>query len=130
MIAIDTNVLLRRLLQDDPVQARLAERSLANHVRILITDVVLAETLWTLCGKRYGAKRDDVVNVMMSLLEDPRIVFESSEAVWSALNDYLDFDRVDFQDALIARKAQVLGCEQVLSFDRNAQDLPNFIAFA
>ncbi len=128
MIAIDTNVLLRRLLQDDPLQARLAERRLADHARILVTDVVLAETLWTLCGKRYGASRDDIVNVVMRLLEDPRIAFESDTAVWSALNDYIDFDRVDFQDALIARKARELGCEQVLSFDRNAQALPGFIA--
>jgi predicted nucleic-acid-binding protein len=43
MIAIDTNVLLRRLLADDAAQCLKVERALKPHAEILITDVVLAE---------------------------------------------------------------------------------------
>ena len=127
MIAIDTNVLLRRLLADDAAQCLKVERALKPHAEILITDAVLAETLWTLSGKRYAASRDDIANTVMSLLEDPVMRLESNAAVWRALNDFLEFEKTDFQDALIARKSEFLGFERVLSFDKAAQLLPNVI---
>ncbi len=124
-ISIDTNVLLRRLLQDDPVQSRKADSALAQHDDILITDVVLAETIWTLSGKRYAATRDDIANTILALLEDPSLRFESNNVIWSALNDFMEFEYSDFQDALIARKAGELGYPSLLSFDKDAQTLPN-----
>lgn len=124
-LAPTASVLLRRLLQDDPVQSRKADSALAQHDDILITDVVLAETIWTLCGKRYAAARDDIANTVMALLEDPSIRFESNNVVWSALSDFMEFENTDFQDALIARKAGALGYPRLLSFDKGAQTLPN-----
>lgn len=58
MIAVDTNVLLRRLLDDDVVQTERARRLVEGAREVLITDVVLAETIWTLKGKRYKARRE------------------------------------------------------------------------
>ena len=83
---------------------------------MLITDVVLAETIWTLKGKRYKARRDDIVAVVRGLLEEHNVVFESRQAIWSALNDYVDakpvgtadgIRRADFADALIVNKARI-----------------------
>ncbi|HFE38753.1 MAG TPA: PIN domain-containing protein, partial [Gammaproteobacteria bacterium] len=48
MIAIDTNVLLRYLLWDDKPQAAKADRLINGTEPVLVTDVVLVETLWTL----------------------------------------------------------------------------------
>ena len=48
MIAIDTNVLLRYLLQDDEKQANKATKLILGAESVLITDVVLTETIWTL----------------------------------------------------------------------------------
>ena len=127
-LAPTASVLLRRLLQDDPVQSRKANSALAQHDDILITDVVLAETIWTLCGKRYAAARDDIANTVMALLEDPSLRFESNNVIWSALNDFMEFENCDFQDALIARKAGELGYPHLLSFDKGAQTLPNVSA--
>ena len=47
MIVIDTSVLLRNLLRDDEGQAERARRVTEGGERMLITDVVLAETMWT-----------------------------------------------------------------------------------
>ena len=116
MIAVDTNVLLRRLLNDDAVQAEKARRLFESEESILVTDVVLAEAIWTLTGKRYAAGRDDIAVVVMGLLEEHNVVFESRQAVWSALNDYLDAMPVrtpsgiriaDLADALIVNKARI-----------------------
>jgi predicted nucleic-acid-binding protein len=116
MIAVDTNVLLRRLLDDDATQAAKARRLFDSEEPVLITDVVLAETVWTLTGKRYRAGREDIVAVFMGLLEERNVVFESRQAVWSALNDYLaalpvrtasGIKIADLADALIVNKARI-----------------------
>ena len=53
MIAIDTNVLLRYLLADDAVQHNKAALKIKSSQPVLITDIVLVETVWTLTGQRY-----------------------------------------------------------------------------
>lgn len=115
MIAVDTNVLLRRLLDDDPDQAARAHRLFDRAENVLIPDIVLAETIWTLKGKRYKASKDDLIAMVMGLLEEPNVVFESRQAVWAAVNDYIDAPQArtaggtrtaDLADALVVNKAK------------------------
>lgn len=54
MIAIDSNVLLRYLLQDDPAQSKQAAALITGDEDVLITDVVLVKTMWTLNSRRRG----------------------------------------------------------------------------
>lgn len=138
MIAVDTNVLLRRLLNDDAEQASKAGKLFGGDGQILVTDIVLVETIWTLRGKRYKASKEDIVAVVTGLLEEPNVVFESQQAVWSALNDYIDAPMVkradgmrtaDFSDALIVAKAMATmeqwgaAYEATYTFDVAAQSL-------
>ena len=117
MIAVDTNILLRYLLDDDATQSRKARHLFETRQLILITDVVLAETIWTLKGKRYAAHRDDIARIVMNLLEEVNVIFEDRQAIWSALNDFIAVSPVktangikwaDFSDALIVNKARML----------------------
>ena len=110
MIAIDTNVLLRYLLRDNEVQAEQARRVFEGGERVLITDVVLAETVWTLAGRRYRANRTDLIDLINNLLQDANVRFEDDEVVWSALQAYRSTE-ADFADALIVRKAEKLAAE-------------------
>ena len=70
MIAIDTNVLLRYLLHDDRQQALAARRLIKRHSKVLVTDVVLVETLWTLGGKRYGLTKTAMLKVLDALIQE------------------------------------------------------------
>lgn len=111
MIAIDTNVLLRYLLADDAQQFAKAKNLVKTSNPILITDVVLVETVWTLTGKRYDFDRENVCEVIRLLMGDGGFVFEDNQAIWSALRDYEESKSVrgkslDFADALIANKAR------------------------
>lgn len=129
MIAVDTNVLLRYLLRDDEIQAEKARQIFERQERILITDVVLAETMWTLIGRRYRAVKADLVAVVENLLQDPKVCFEDDEVVWNALQAYRKTD-ADFADALIVYKAQKTatfgnGLDVVYTFDTAALQLPN-----
>lgn len=138
MIAIDTNVLLRHLLDDEPVQSKKAHALLEHEESVLITDVVLAETVWTVKGKRYKATKDDIITVINSLLAEPNIVFEQPRVIWAALNDYRTARPVkvagknktaDFPDALIVNKARFMASQEdeplasVYTFDLAALEI-------
>ena len=139
MIVIDTNVLLRYLLDDDKVQSKRASELILGGTPALITDVVLAETVWTLKGKRYNLDKEAIIKVVHSLFEEPNIVFESGQTIWRAVNDFKNAKSVksggkrkqaDFPDALIVNKARLTAGETqsefggVYTFDVAAQQIP------
>lgn len=139
MIAIDTNVLLRYLLSDDEEQSVKADGLINGSAPVLITDVVLTETLWTLKGKKYKLDKAAIVDVVNSLFEEPNICFEDGQTVWRALNDYRQAQPIkvgrkkkaaDFPDALIVNKAIFISEEKgesfegVYTFDLAAQEIP------
>ena len=86
LIAVDTNVTLGYLLSADETQAERSRRVLEPDERILITDVVLAESVWTLIGRRYRTIRVDVATVVERLLQEPNVRFS-----WDS--DLSDFSR-------------------------------------
>jgi len=139
MIAIDTNILFRYLLNDDPGQSKKATAVIQGHKKILITDVVLVEAVWTLKGKKYNQDKDGIIKVITALFKEPNLYFENGQVVWKALVDFRNATPVeagskrksaDFPDALIVNKAQYaarnLGetLEGVYTFDVAAQALP------
>jgi predicted nucleic-acid-binding protein len=115
VIAVDTNVLLRYLLQDEPAQEAKARRIIQGSAPVLVTDVVLVEALWTLKGPRYRASKEDLITVVEGLFREPNIRFEDPPTVWRSLHDYRIAASVkvggkrknaDFADALIVNKAR------------------------
>lgn len=129
MIAIDTNVLIRYLLRDDEAQAERAHRLITRESRVLITDVVLVEAIWTLLGRRYRASKGDLIAVVENLLREPNLCFEDDEVIWQALQTYSDTE-ADFADALIVCKALKIaalddGLDAVYTFDSAALRLPS-----
>jgi predicted nucleic-acid-binding protein len=143
MIAIDTNILLRYLLNDDKTQSKKAANLITGSTPVLITDVVLAETIWTLKGKKYNLRKYDIVQIITALFEEQNIIFEDGQTIWRALNDYRKAEPVkvgrkrkeaDFQDALIVNKAKYKAQEDkvilagVYTFDVAAQAIPGTTA--
>jgi predicted nucleic-acid-binding protein len=139
MIAIDTNVLLRYLLQDDEAQAKRASAVILGNQPVLITDVVLVETIWTLKGKRYRLGREAIINTINRLFEEPNLVFEDKQTIWRSLVDFRNIKpfksggkrkEADFSDALIVNKARFIVMERgaefggAYTFDIAAQQLP------
>ena len=88
MIAVDTSVLLRYLLHDDETQAGRADAVFDAAETVLITDVVLAETVWTLAGRKYRLAKAELVAGLERLFSEPNIRFEDDQTVWRALQAY------------------------------------------
>jgi len=138
MISVDTNVLLRYLLQDDKPQSSKANKLFASQNKILITDIVLSETVWTLKGKRYKLQKEALIKVISQLFKEPNLEFENGQAVWRALNIYRTTELikvgskkkdVDFSDILILEKSKTIISEKgntfegLYSFDKAAQQI-------
>ena len=128
MIAIDTNVLLRYLARDHKEQTAKADRIIEHETEILITDVVLAETLWALKGPTYRASKSRLIAIVEFLLHDLIFRFEDYDVVLRALWVFRTHD-ADFADALIVQKALRVaskhdGLKAVFTFDKAALNIP------
>ncbi len=121
MKAFDTNVLVRVLVGDDPVQTPIAERAFVHHARgdgVFVSLVVRAELGWELtAGYRRG-----VVHQRLDLLVRTRGVFvEHVELVHTALDGYRDRG-VDLADLLILGMARRELARPLLTLDRRLAD--------
>lgn len=128
MIGLDTNVVVRYLVQDDASQSaaatRLMERVLSAERPGLITTVTLCEIVWVL-AECYGADRARIGAVIEGLLVSKQLIVEDADIVWNALGDWQG-SSADFSDALIGRQVAARGGEKVVTFDRAASKLPGF----
>lgn len=121
MIGIDTNVLVRYVVQDDARQAALAnqfiETTLSDDEPGWVASVVLCEFVWVL-EAAYGYTRNAIVATLHRLFEVDRFRVEAPSLAWRALEDYRD--GADFSDALIALGNEHEGCGYTATFDRSA----------
>ena len=118
MIAIDTNVLIRLIVEDDDIQARKALNFLKQHKEVFISVVVVCEAAWVL-ESCYNVKKDKLVKVFENILRVDQFNIESSESIWLALNEYKKIN-ADFSDCIIGAIAKTNGHQPVVTFDKKA----------
>ena len=122
MAALDTNVLIRYVVQDDTAQLgaakRLIRRLVARGSSIFIPVTVALELEWVL-RTSFGYAKDDVLQVLSSLLSAAELSFESEQAVEVTLQLYRD-GSADFADCLHIALAAQAGEQPLWTFDRGA----------
>lgn len=121
MTGLDTNVLVRYVMQDDPRQSPRATRlieSLSAEEPGFVPVVALMELVWVLSGS-YGLNRTQLSTVLSTLLRSKELVLDRADLVTQALKRY-SADGADFADALIERMAAAAGCSVTVSFDAGA----------
>jgi predicted nucleic-acid-binding protein len=128
MIGLDTNVLVRYLTQDDPVQAPKATQVIEAGVEqgevFYITSIVLFELVWVL-EDAYGYSRGDIQAVLDRILRTAQCRFDNKEQLWLALQDY-QTGKADFSDYLIGRLGTQAGCAETVTFDTSLNNSPHF----
>jgi predicted nucleic-acid-binding protein len=116
MLAIDTNVLVRLVVDDDPEQARIAAERTAKGA--WVSHLVLAESVWVLSGN-FGLSRSEIVSTIKTLLTHPNVAFEDGNVVRAALQRFGERRAVDFSDCLILEIARKAGQMPLATFDRD-----------
>lgn len=128
MLGLDTNVLVRFLVQDDPTQFQKARRLIANAAAndepVLVSLLVLLETEWVL-RSRYEFSKNEIVGALSALLETADVLFEDEASVETALYTWKD-SAADFADGLIGAHNTLLGCSSTATFDIKASRLDTF----
>lgn len=128
MIGLDTNILVRYLVQDDPEQARRATELIENQCTDdspgVICIVVLCELAWVL-SRGYGYSREQICSVVQGILTAKELEIESPDLVWSAYQQYVS-GAADFSDYLIGASNRSLGAGTTYTFDQRATGHANF----
>ena len=126
MPALDTNVLVRYLIQDDASQLAAARRLIRKCVderQTLFVPVTVALELEWVLRASFGYPKDTVILVLSSLLSAAELSFESEQALEVALDLYRK-NGADFADCLHVALAAQAGEQPLWTFDKRASKLP------
>jgi predicted nucleic-acid-binding protein len=122
MTGLDTNVLLRYLVQDDPAQslkaAEVIERRLTKEEPGFVSLVCILEIVW-IFGSLYKRSRGEIAGHIEMILAADTLEVQNEQEVYRAVialrNGY-----GTFEDALIGALGAWWGCSATLTFDQNA----------
>ena len=125
MKALDTNVLIRFLIEDDPQQAAIVHQLFRDAEQsgqaMRVTSLVLLESIWVL-ESVYQVSRSAILDTISELLALPVLEIEQQPAIRRFIESART-SSIDLSDALIghcARGEGCEGCEVVLTFDKEA----------
>lgn len=128
MIGLDTNVLVRYLVQDHPLQSKKAaafiEKNCSHEAPAFISEIVLCELVWVL-ESAYGYKKDVIIQALERILMTAQFKVENKDNVWEALSAYRR-SKADFSDCLIGAKNHTAGCEKTATFDHALKGMEGF----
>lgn len=121
MIGLDTNVLVRYIMQDDPKQSPRATEiveSLEGVGSGYVTLVSIVELVWVLSAS-FDLTRSQVAQALDGIVRTKQFKIENADQVIRALRVF-KAGKSDFADCLIERSANSAGCEKTITFDVNA----------
>lgn len=128
MIGLDTNILVRYLAQDDPIQSPAAtaiiESRLTEQNPGFVSIVAMAKTVWVL-ERAYRFTTQEIAAAVERMLQADSFVVENEQEVFTAMTALRE-GRGSFADAIIAALGAKAGCSCTLTFDQQALRLPGF----
>jgi predicted nucleic-acid-binding protein len=122
MPALDTNVLIRYVVQDDEAQLAAARRLIRKAVsegQTLFVPVTVALELEWVLRSSYAVQRDETLEILSNLLSAAELTFESERALEVALHLYRE-GSADFADCLHIALAAQAGELPLWTFDKRA----------
>jgi len=128
MIALDTNVIARYLLEDDDKQLKRATEVIEKHAikkeGCFISLVVLCELVWVLksCAR---ISKATIVKVIHELLATNGFVIEQESVAYSAISRFKD-GKGDFSDYIISEVANTANVKNTYTFDKKLKNDKNF----
>jgi predicted nucleic acid-binding protein len=114
---VDTNVLVRHVTGEPPTMAARATAYLEAESELLLTDLIIAETVYVL-ESFYEAPREQIAVSMRSLLALPSVTTVDAPLLLRAIEVY-ETERIDFAEAYLVACAETTGINCIASFDRS-----------
>jgi predicted nucleic-acid-binding protein len=124
MRAVDTNVLVRLVVRDEPEQAEAAEKFVAKGA--WVSHLVLVETIWVLDAV-YGRSAKQLIEAVAMLVEHKDLTLQDADVVVAALAQFRKRPALGFSDCMILEIARKAGHMPLATFDRNLAKLPETV---
>lgn len=125
MLAIDTNVLVRLLVRDDPAQAEIADAFVSHGA--WVSHLVLAESVWVL-DAAYSRTPGEIARAIEVLLSHETLVLQDADTVGAALDTFRMQPVLGFSDCLVLEIARKAGHVPLGTFDRKLSKVGGAIA--
>lgn len=120
MLAIDTNVLVRLLVRDDPEQALAADQAVAKGA--WVSHLVLTEAFWVLDAV-YARTSTQLMAALDILLVHESLVLQDADTVSAALSQFRAKPALGFSDCLVLEIARKAGHLPLATFDKTLAEL-------
>jgi predicted nucleic-acid-binding protein len=132
MIAIDTNALIRILIEDEPSQAKAVQNVLifceTHSIPVLVLTEVLIEAVWVL-ESVYRCNREEISQFLETLTQTATLTFADSQIIPKVISQYRKTG--DFADLVIVNQARVRKALRLFSFDGTLQKaFPGYVVEA
>lgn len=114
MRAVDTNVLVRLFVRDDPKQAEAAEDYIKSGA--WVSHIALVETIWVL-DSVYEKTRFEIFKMLEGLLDHKSLIIQDEAVVAEALKTFRESRGVDFSDCMMLAVARKNGHTPLGTFD-------------
>jgi len=123
MIALDTNALVRLIIEDNTEQAKNVQETILmaedNGIKIIILSEVLIETVWVL-ESAYNSTRDEISMYLENILAVEGFIFPDFFVIQKAIDQYKI--RGDFADLIIIGQSRSHKAEKLITFDKKLQN--------
>jgi len=120
-VGIDTNVLIRLLVNDNPVQHKAVLKfgeGIDKNYAGFVTVISLVEMDWAL-RKQYGFTKGESVEAIRRIVRTRGVEIQSPDVVVRALQGVEDGDG-EFADLMIAHLCLDAGCDHIVTLDKKA----------
>jgi predicted nucleic-acid-binding protein len=129
MIGIDTNVIIRYIVQDDLKQAKAAtklrEQVCSPDNPGFLNHIVLCEIVWVL-KRSYKQSKESICQIIEQIIRTDRFVVEDIQLVWRALETFKE-TKADFSDCLLGQRNLQAGCEYTTTLDDAASKTAGYV---
>ena len=119
---VDTNVLIRHLTGDPPGLAARATKFLGEIDRLLLSDVIVAETVYVL-ESFYEVAAEEVARLVRSIIAFDPIQVADASLLLRSLEVY-ETHRIDYAEAYLVASAETTDIDQIAAFDRAIDRVP------
>ena len=117
MRAVDTNVLVRALTGDDPIQSPAAEAFIKANAPVWVSHITLVELIWVL-DSVYGCGKPQLVEALTRIVDNKELALEDPDVVRSAIGLYQTKGKIHFEDCMILEIARKAGHLPLVTFDQ------------
>ncbi len=128
MIGLDTNVLVRYLVEDDEGQHKKAVTLIDSYAgkksSIFINNIVICELIWVL-ERAYHYQKTQLIPLLKDILATVEFSFEDHKILWMSMLEY-ETVGADFSDILISNLNITKSCTNSFTFDKKASNLQSF----